>query len=180
MNLANGALDEFSIAYENQAPELDFASGFLWGYAPGSTNLRVYDPTTLEILTTGSLSVKYPPLRGFSNDGTGYRWIGQDPACQDCRAFVTYSANGSESPLTGFSYDLDDVVFGGGALWISAGRGNILKLGTDLTLLDVYHVIDFAQFGEAASQNAIVMHLEYIDGALWILDQANNFYRLAL
>ncbi len=75
---------------------------------------------------------------------------------------------------------LEDLAVGRNSLWLYVGDGNILQLDSQLTLLEVYHLMDFDRFGALGTDDELALHMEFVNDELWLMDRQNRFYKTDL
>ena len=206
IDTADGSIVQ-SIAYNDpgnstQIFSLDYANSKLWDINTFSLPedpkfAYTYSAETGEATATWNYSGQYQWYYYLTFDGTHY-WSGANYNFEEsnCQAIVSYDINGNVIKAyemcgdkyaadKGFPYgnDCEDMVYGGGYLWASRKMGDykiISKLDTMLNVIESYKITDGDKFGMVQYSNEIAMHLEYIDGNLWIVDRFNNFYKTIL
>lgn len=206
LDTANGSIIQAIPFNESDNPKqifsLDYANGQLWDIrsfhlSSEQKYAKTYDATSAESTTQWNYNGKFDLYKYFTFDGIRY-WGGTnyDFEGTNCQAITSYDVNGNiikvfemcGNEQTGdkvFPYgnDCQDMVYGGGYLWASrTSKGNqiISKVDSNLTIIKSYHIIDGDKFGEALFSDEIALHLEYIDGRLWIIDRFNNFYKTTI
>ncbi len=151
---------------------------------------KTYDIETGEGTGQWTYSGNYYVYDYFTFDGS-YYWGKANFNCDgyNCQALVSYETNGNINKIfdlrsdEGNLYNYYDLVYGGGYLWAyqKAYSSKIIrKLDANLNILESYNITDSEKFGEEQFGNEIAVHLEYINGTLWIVDRFNNFYKTTI
>jgi len=167
--------------YESMIYNMNYANAALWDANEDPfidaerRPLKRFDPNTGALLRPWEYTVGgRDDFYFWTHDGERY-WTANGN-----HELVAYDESGAVVATLQTRGAPDDMVFGGGHFWASHSDGTIYKLDKDLDVVDAYHVIDYWMFGEARYAGEMPLHLEYIDGQLWIMDRNNGFYKTEL
>lgn len=132
----------------------------------------------------------YYPLRGMAVMGADTWAIGTTKpgcgvSCRNVGRVTSEVVDGVEfttlQPQVGeVRVPLEDLAVGRNSLWLYVGDGNILQLDSQLTLLEVYHIMDFDRFGTLGTDDELALHMEFVNDELWLMDRQNSFYKTDL